>query len=109
MQARRLPQTSPEFSVTSRHLESLPPIPPTPEEDCYGGMKKTFPQKSSFETPSQISIAQLLEEGAHDLRRRFEAAMRMWGALADDQEIDWEAIDPALCAKMLPLAFTNEK
>ena len=35
--------------------------------------------------------------------------MRMWGALADDQEIDWEAIDPALCAKMLPLAFTNEK
>lgn len=70
-------------------------------------MKKTFSSKLFFGQPTQISVAQLLEGNAHDLRTRFEVAMRIWGVLADDQEVDWESISPALCAKMLPLVFTQ--
>lgn len=70
-------------------------------------MKKTFSSKLFFSEPSQISVAQLLENDAHDLRTRFEAAMRTWGVLANDQEIDWESISPALCAKMFPFVFSQ--
>ena len=72
-------------------------------------MKKTFSAKLFFDTPPQITVAELLAENAHDLRTRFETSMRNWGILAEDQEIDWEAITPELCAKMLPLAFTEGK
>lgn len=69
-------------------------------------MKKTFSSKLLFDTPSQVTVAELLAENAHDLRTRFEASMRSWGVLEEDQEIDWDVITPALWARILPLAFT---